>query len=54
MRMRVEKTSGSDAANNLDAGLSRRSFLKSAAAAAVLGTATPQVLMVNASAGLAG
>src|ERR1700694_2339279 len=47
MRMIVDKTSRFDPTNHLDAEMSRRSFVKSAAAAAVLGGASPQVLMAE-------
>src|SRR5258707_9150612 len=45
-RMPQDETS-QGAANQSDVLMSRRSFVKSAAAAAVLGTASPQVLMAE-------
>ena len=38
--------------NQIDGVMSRRSFVKSAAAAAVLGTASPQVLMAETKEGM--
>ena len=52
MRMIVDETSRLDTANQIDAVVSRRSFLKSAAAAAVLGTASAQTLMAEAQDGM--
>ena len=52
MRMIADETSRLDPANQIDAVVSRRSFLKSAAAAAVLGTASAQALMAEAQDGM--
>ena len=47
MRPQVEEPSRSNPANQFDAGVSRRSFLKFATVAAVLGSANPQALMAE-------
>src|SRR5882672_3778200 len=52
MRTIVDETSRSDPPKQTDATVSRRSFVKSAAAAAVLGTASPQVLMAETKEGM--
>src|SRR5882762_10513187 len=52
MRMIVDGTSQFDLTNQLDAVVSRRSFLKSAAAPAVLGSASPQALMAETKEGM--
>src|SRR6267142_76131 len=52
MRTIVAKTSRSDPPNQIDATVSRRSFLTSAAAAAVFGAATPHTLMAETREGM--
>src|SRR5438552_13530361 len=52
MRTIVDETSRSDPPKQIDAMVSRRSFLKSAAAAAVLGTATSHTLMAETKEGM--
>src|SRR5437867_9841977 len=52
MRTIVDETSRSDPPKQIDAMVSRRSFLKSAAAAAVLGTASPHTLMAETKEGM--
>src|SRR5713101_3537143 len=52
MRTIVDKTSRSDPPNQIDATVSRRSFLKSAAAAAVFGGASPHTLMAETKEGM--
>ncbi len=47
--MKSEGTEQSRPASQMEVGMSRRSFVKSAAAAAVLSTASPQALMAEAS-----
>jgi predicted aldo/keto reductase-like oxidoreductase len=52
MRMTVDETGRFDPTNQIDAVLSRRSFVKSAALAAILGGANPQVLMAETKEGM--
>jgi len=52
MRMKVHEASRCDPTNQIDAVASRRSFLKSASAAALLGSASPQVLMAERKEGM--
>src|SRR3989454_4403441 len=52
MRMIVDETSRSDPPKQTDATVSRRSFLKSAAAAAVFGAASPHTLMAETKEGM--
>jgi predicted aldo/keto reductase-like oxidoreductase len=52
MRMTIDETVRFNPTNQSDAGLSRRSFVKSAAAAAVLGGASPQALMAETKEGM--
>src|SRR5437867_7569092 len=52
MRMIVDETSRSDPPKQIDATVSRRSFLKSAAAAAVFGAASPLTLMAETKEGM--
>src|SRR6266550_2432342 len=52
MRTIVDETSRSDPPNPTDATVSRRSFLKSAAAAAVFGAASPHTLMAETKEGM--
>jgi len=50
--MRSDETNQAYPANQIDALMSRRSFVKSATAAAVLGTASPQALMAETKEGM--
>src|SRR6266404_2685146 len=52
LRMIGDETTRVGATSHIDAVMSRRSFVKSAAAAAVLGTASPQVLMAETKEGM--
>src|SRR5260370_27795214 len=52
LHMIGNETNKSYPTNQIDAVMSRRSFVKSAAAAAVLGTASPQVLMAETKEGM--
>src|SRR2546426_12060622 len=52
MRMIVDETSRSDPPKQIEATVSRRSFLKSAAAAAVFGAASPHTLMAETKEGM--
>jgi hypothetical protein len=52
MRMTVDETSRFDPTNQIDAVLSRRLFVKSAAVAAILGGASPEVLMAETKEGM--
>jgi hypothetical protein len=52
MRMTVDETNRFNSTNQSDAVLSRRSFMKSAAVAAILGSASPEVLMAETKEGL--
>jgi hypothetical protein len=52
MRTIVDETSRFEPPKQSDATVSRRSFLKSAAAAAILGSASQQVLMAEANEGM--
>src|ERR1035438_655170 len=52
MRMTVDETNRFNSTNQSDAALSRRSFMKSAAVAAILGSASPEVLMAETKEGL--
>ncbi len=52
MHMKFDETTRFDPTNHLDDVVSRRSFLKSAAAAAVLSSASPQVLMAETKEGI--
>src|SRR5256885_12942239 len=51
MRM-IDEASRFDPANQIDAEMTRRSFVKSAAAAAVLGAASAQALMAETNKGM--
>src|SRR5437660_7290466 len=50
--MKANETNQAYQAKQIEAVMSRRSFVKSAAAAAVLGTASPQVLMAETKEGM--
>ena len=52
MRMIVDETSRSDPPKQNDATVSRRSFLKSEAAAAAFGVASPRTLMAETKEGM--
>jgi predicted aldo/keto reductase-like oxidoreductase len=52
MRMTVDETNRIDSTSQIEAGLSRRSFMKSAAVAAILGSASPEVLMAETKEGM--
>jgi hypothetical protein len=52
MRMTTDETSQFDPTNQIDAVLSRRSFVKSAALAAILGGARPEVMMAETKEGM--
>jgi len=52
MRTIVDETSRVDTTSQIDVVMSRRSFVKSAAAAAVLGAAGPQALMAETKEGM--
>jgi predicted aldo/keto reductase-like oxidoreductase len=52
LRMKANETSRVDTANHIEAIMSRRSFVKSAAAAAALGAASPQALMAETKEGM--